>query len=557
MSEQVADSQTAASLPDYLAAIKRRRTLLAVIAVPIVVIATCLAVGLPDGYVSTALVEFVEANVPTQMPSPARSGGEKSFADQYVASLADAVLRAKNLEQMLEEVKGLPHADEADSAEAVASIKRHARVQTVRVPVLDPDSGREREVVSAFSVTFESRDPRIAHEGAKWLTDAILEASRRNLQDRAGVAGSFYAAEAERFRRQIGGLEERLAEFKAKNFGQLPELTDVNMSVMDRTERDLENIELQMRTLRQDRIFLAQQLGQAENVGPDASSLRQLEAEYNQKQTIYDANHPDLISLRRRIEALRSGGQAMGGASLRGQLNAQRSILRETRQRYSEDHPDVKRIIRQIESLQARIAAGETTDTTMSMNPAAMQLRTQVNAIDTQLSSLQMRSVQLRAKLEQIEHRVESTPLVEREYQTLTRDLDLARAKYDELLKNQMSAEVMTAAIAGGGSDELRLVQSPGLPTEPAKPARIAIFAVGIILAFIAALTAAIIAESIDQNVRGSRDVRNLLAIAPLAVIPEIHDAAAVRRLRVQVATLAGGAMVGGILLLAAVRTWV
>ncbi|HKZ72589.1 MAG TPA: hypothetical protein VJ011_00920 [Steroidobacteraceae bacterium] len=556
MSEAQDESRDSASLPDYLAAIKRRRMLLATIAVPIVVIATCLSIGLPDVYVSSALIEFDEAKVPTQLPTSTRAREQKSFADQYVASLADTVLRGRNLSQMLEDVRGLPHAQEPEPQEAVASIKRNTRVQTVRVPVLDPDSGREREVVSAFTVSFASRDARVAHAGATWLTSSLLAASRANLQERAGVAASFYSSEAEQYREQIGALEQRLADFKAKNFGQLPELTGVNMSVMDRTERDLENVELQMGTLRSDRIFLAQQLATAQSAGPDANLLSQLEAEYGQKQGIYDENHPDLLSLRRRIDALKGGGSSMGGSSLRGQLTAQRSILEQARQRYSDDHPDVKRIQRRIETLQARIAAGETTDTTMTASPAAVQLRTQLNAIDTQLAALQARGTQLRAKLEQLERRVTATPLVEREYQTLTRDLELARTKYDELLKSRMNAELTKAAIAGGGSDELRLVQPPAPPSEPAKPARLAIFVVGIILALIAALTAAIVAESLDQSVRGSRDVRSLLAVAPIAVIPEIHDVGTVRRARLQAAMLAGGAMVGGLALLAVLRSW-
>lgn len=553
MADTSQETQNNASLPEYFAALKRRRRLLALIAVPIVVIAGCLAVGLPDVYVSTALVEFDQAKIPTQLPSGAAADEQKSFADQYVASLADAVLRERRLRTMLEEVPGIPGA-ESDPKEAVLGIKESTRVQTVRVPVLDPDSGREREVISAFTISYESRDPEVAHRGAQWLTNAMLDQSRRILHERATAAANFYSTEAERFRTQITGLEKRLADFKAENFGKLPELTGMNMTVMDRVERDLENIELQMRTLRQDRVFLVQQLSQAENMGPDASNLRQLEAEYSQKQGIYDPNHPDLVSLRRRIDAIRSGGAAMGGSSLAGQLNAQRAVLREVRQRYSEDHPDVKRIVRQIENLEARIAAGEKVDQTMALNPAATQLRTQINAIDTQLGALQSRSAQLRAKLEQVEGRVEAMPLVEREYSTLTRDLDLARAKYDELLKNQMSAEVTAAAIAGGSSDELRLVQSPGRPGEPAKPARIGIFIVGIILALMASLTAALVAETLDQSVRGSRDVRSLLDVAPLAVIPEIEDAAAARRTRVQAFALTAAAMAVGLVLLAALR---
>ena len=200
---------------------------------------------------------------------------------------------------------------------------------------------------------------------------------------------------------------------------------------------------------------------QARSASPDATLLQQLEGEYARKQAIYDPDHPDIINLRRQIESLRRGGPAMSDMSLPQQLEAQQAILSQTRQRYSADHPDVKRVQRQIEDLQARIARGERSDSTLPSTPAVTQIRTQINGVDTQIASLMARATELRGKLDQLMKRVESTPQVEREYQTLTRDLQLARTKYDELLKSRMDAELTEAAIAGGRSDELRLVQPP------------------------------------------------------------------------------------------------
>ena len=143
--------------------------------------------------------------------------------------------------------------------------------------------------------------------------------------------------------------------------------------------------------------------------------------------------------------------------------------------------------------------------------------------------------------------RVESTPQVEREYQTLTRDLQLARAKYDELLKSRMDAELTEAAIAGGRSDELRLVTPPALPSAPAKPSRLAIAVVGIVLAMVLALAAVVLTEGMDQTVRGSRDVRRVLSVAPLAVIPQIQDAASMRRQRFRMVMLASCTVIGSV----------
>src|SRR5262249_14232560 len=160
---------------------------------------------------------------------------------------------------------------------------------------------------------------------------------------------------------------------------------------------------------------------QARNQSADASLLNQLEAEYAQKSAIYDPDHPDIINLRRQLESLRRGGPPMEDMTLQQQLEAQKAILSQTRQRYSEDHPDVKRIKRQIESLQARITRGEKADSTLHATPTVVQITTQLHGVDTDIAALQTRGNELRTKLDQMEKRVEATPLVEREYKALTR----------------------------------------------------------------------------------------------------------------------------------------
>jgi succinoglycan biosynthesis transport protein ExoP len=137
-----------------------------------------------------------------------------------------------------------------------------------------------------------------------------------------------------------------------------------------------------------------------------------------------------------------------------------------------------------------------------------------------------------------MQQRVEATPQTEREYKTMTRDLDLAHTKYDDINKSMMDSELTSAAIASGRSDELSLVQAPSLAATPAKPKRIAIVAIGLILAIVLSLSSVVVAESVDQTVRGSRDIRRVLDLAPLGVIPDIQDAHTARRQRWRMAAL-------------------
>ena len=130
----------------------------------------------------------------------------------------------------------------------------------------------------------------------------------------------------------------------------------------------------------------------------------------------YDESHPDMIAMRRQIDQLRAGGST-AGMSLQAQLQTQRSILAEARQRYSEDHPDVKRIMRNIEALEARIAAGETADrSAASDSPMAVQLQTQLNATDTQLArAAGARHSSCGRKLTNSKDRMSAAPEVERD----------------------------------------------------------------------------------------------------------------------------------------------
>jgi uncharacterized protein involved in exopolysaccharide biosynthesis len=511
-----------AGFGDYLAILRKRRKLLLMVGLPIIALGAALALGLPDVYRSSGQIELEGAQNLRQNPNAlGQDPDESPYADQYVRSLSTVVLSDRNLTKLLSAHK--LYDDQAeDPAGALDKLRGDIKVDIVTVPILDPNTGRERDVVTAFTVAYDNSEPQRSQEGAEWLVNAFLEENRNDRQRQAGGRAKFFAGEVERIRTHVSGLESKLSEFKSKNAGKLPELNEMNLNVMDRTEGDIQDVEMQMQALRRERVFLVSQLQQARAANPESVNLRALEDEYARKSVQYDQSHPDLIMLRRQIDQLKAGASG-GGQSLQAQLQTQRSILAEARQRYSEDHPDVQRISRNIASLEARIASGERADTGASADsPMAVQVQTQLNATDTQLGALQARAMDLRTKLSGLEGRIVAAPEVEREYQAVTRDLASARAKYDELLKRQMDAEVSEAAIAGGTADKFRVKSSPKIPDAPAKPARLGIAIIAVVLGVIAAFTSVILAQLFDSTVRGARDIQDILGVAPLTSVPVI-----------------------------------
>ena len=557
----MADQEEAptADLSDYMAAIKRRRMLLASIALPILAIAVALAVGLPDIYVSTGMFTFTDATVPGEMPANANADAiqrlQEQYRDAYVDSLSSSVMNEANLAQLAKEVPGVVPPG-TDTSTAVKEIERRARVESVRTPVLDPNTGRNLDIISAFTVSYDSRSPELAARAATWLSNAFLMANRESRLVSARAAEQFYDGQTQSYRQQIAQIESKLATFKEKNYDQLPGLANLNMNIMQSTQQQIDALTQQVGALRQNRVFLQQQLDAAKNAGDDAGLLAQLQAEYNKKLATYDQDYPDMIALRQQIDSLREGGGAINSLSLPAQLRTEEQLLAQARLRYSESFPDVQRIERQIKILKTRLASGEKYAGNAVGSPAVVELKTQLNANQTQMDALDRQSAQLRQHLMQIEGHVEATPQVERQYKSLALNLQLAQTKYNQLLKYQMDAQLTSQAIASGRSDRIRIVEQPSVPLSPGKPKRIAIAIVGLMLAILLSLTAVVIAESVDQSVRGSRDIRRVLALSPLGVIPEIEDSVTARRHRWQVATLTTCVCVGTAVVLMAARSF-
>lgn len=513
------EQESTPRLADYLVTLRRRARLAVLVGVPVAFIGLVMAVALPSVYTSQAKFQLREGNDAQAVRR------DENYADQYVSALTLDVMQSPNRKALVAELNPYPDLQDEPS-EASTAVMKAVSVNMITEKILDPSSGRERDINTGFTVNYFHRDPEMAQKAAAWVGDRFVEISRRDAAQRMEDQAKFYGAEAERTRARIAGLEAKLAEFKQKNFGRLPDTAQTNLSERNQSEQEVASIQREMNTLQQSRAFLTNQLSQLRAGTIGGQTLYQLEDEYRRKRATYDENHPDMVALRRQIEGLKQGASSSAGLSLPAQLRAKRAILQETRQRYSENHPDVRRLTRDIESLEQRIARGEKApvETNEDSTPATIQLRTQLQAIDAQLASLGMRNSELRNRIKDIDSRLASTPEVEKEYEALTRDVGTARQQYDQLLSRRMDAELQAAGIRAGNADKFRLVERPRVADEPAKPHRAAIALLGVIGALALAFVAIVIAEMLDSTVRSSRDIQTILNVTPLAVIPEIRS---------------------------------
>ena len=546
-------------LGDYLAAFRRRRGMIILIAGIVFILGLITAFVWPPTYASSATILIEEQEIPSELVQSTVT----SYASQRIQVISQRVMTRSNLLGIMDKYGLYQKERQRETTEEVlADMRDDINLDMINADVMDPRTGRPTAATIAFTVGFEGKDPQLVQKVANELTTLYLNENLRTRTEKAEETTSFLTEESKRLGAEISRLETALAEFKEKNANELPELKDLNTQVLDRTERDISDIDTQIRTLEERKIYLEGQLatldpyGSSGQVLSPAARLQQLRTEYIAYASRYSPNHPDVVSRKREIEALeKETGIVENTSEKRARLDALQKELVVAEKTYTDEHPDVKNLKRQIASLEEEIrnpppAAATKPAPANPDNPAYISLKAQAEAADSEIRSLKIKRAQLSDKLTEYEQRLQQTPQVEREYRGLVRDFENSTRRYQEIKSKQMTAEVAQAMEKERKGEKFTLIDPPILPEKPISPNRPAIIFLSLVLALGAGVGSAAAAESMDSAVRGAKGVISILNTAPLAVIPYLASDADIGRERKRRWLIIGGVIAGIIVVL-------
>jgi uncharacterized protein involved in exopolysaccharide biosynthesis len=509
------------TLDDVIAAVRRRRRVFVYVALPIIAVASGLALTLPDVYRSVARIsiDLEGANVQTLEPIQVAA-----YADQYIAELRDGVLSEDNLLPFVRDSGAFPESEDELLLYARMNILREGFYFALDTQPVTTDYGREVDIITGFRAGFADTDPEFAAKAAKFISESFLREDRINRTERASSTSAFLMEQIAETEAQIVMYEREVADFKVKNACCLPELKELNMAVIQRAERDIEALQPRVRTLEQDRIFLQAQLEEIRKQSISTDRLANLEQEYLSLVANYGPDHPDVARVRREIEALTSIDSV---ADEDNELTILRMELAEAQRKYSDVHPDVISLKRRIAALEnEQSSVRKTGEERLIENPRYLQLRSEINAINTELAELRRRSPELRAKIDDYEQRLARTPQVESDYLALSRKLETTRGNFDNLQQRLVIARQTEALESTEIGARLAEVQAAYIPSSPSAPPRLAIFVLGIFLAGTIGTGSIILAEMLDSTIRSARDIYDASNMVPIATIPVIENSA-------------------------------
>jgi hypothetical protein len=156
-------------------------------------------------------------------------------------------------------------------------------------------------------------------------------------------------------------------------------------------------------------------------------------------------------------------------------------------------------------------------------------MQSQLAAANTETRSLRTKRAQLVEKMQEYEDRLIQTPKAEQEYRSITRNLEQASRRYQEIKAKQMTAEIGQEIEKERKGEKFTLIDPAILPEEPISPNRPAIVFLSLVLALGTGVGLGAVAESMDSAVRGVKGVAAILHRAPLAVIPYLPNSAEIR----------------------------
>jgi polysaccharide chain length determinant protein (PEP-CTERM system associated) len=410
--------------------------------------------------------------------------------NQRLASMKSQVLSSSRLQPLIEKFN--LYADER-SAVPMEALEDRLR-KAVEVTLLTPMQGASVRQPPGFQVAVTFEDPQIAQKICAEMTSMFM---KQNVEIKLGVAKDttqFLGEQVDQAKAKLDEQDAKLAQFKQKNLGVLPEEVDRNLSMIATLNTQLETNNQAIARAQQDKTITESLLAQAEQTWNLAKS---------------GTASPET--------------QEQQLASLQEQYN---SLLL----RYTAEHPDVVKLRNQLEDLKRRIAEdpgtkGAMTPTQAKMHepPQLLQYRNRIKDDDFSVAEMTKRQSQIQQQIGVLQARVQMSPMIEEQLKELMRSYQTAQEFYNDLLKKRANSSMATELETQQQSGNFRVLDPPSLPTEPSFP-KLPIFLGGGVGAGLAlGLGLLYLLAAMDHAMYNERDVEIALKLPVLTMVPSLE----------------------------------
>ena len=369
-------------------------------------------------------------------------------------------------------------------------------------------------------LSYTTTNPDRSFEVLNAVVNVFIEDTAKRKRDESVGAYNFIDAQVQTYKKQLEQAEEKLKEFKSKNTDGSEDAVSARVASLREEVESLkitiEETQSRINTIQQQLNTEGKYLKAKGQVDEMKQRRQTLTAQLEQMLLSYQENYPDVVSLRAQITELDNS----------------------------------------IDKIQSSGDVFGSSDKVQ--NPLYEELRKQLADADVSLRSQKRRMQSLLSLQEEEYARQQRIAANQANLSDLTRDYDVTKKVYEEMLQRKETARVsMTLDIEGQGVS-YRIQEPAAFPLKPSGLHFIHFAAVGPVLGFLFPIGLLILFILVDPHLRSARALQKQLPpdIEVIGVVPHYKSPIGERLLKKDVLLIVLIAAIGMACYLAIVTYW-
>ena len=410
----------------------------------------------------------------------------EKIPDKYVSTTSSTTLRERldklsqdalssaRLAKIIEKFNLYPNLRKTYPLEDVAAMMR----SDVHIQFENTTLGEERP--GRFRVSYQGSDPVTVADVTNEVGNLLVSTNVKNREVHAEDTEQFIQSQVEQAKRSLDEQEQRVGQYKIEHNGELPEQAAVLTTNLSQLGDQIH--------ANQDAISRAYSTQATLKSGIQlAKTLAAMSERQEKRVKPADPNDADAAdALPERPEDVRKELEAELAAAL---------------QQYTEAHPKVKRLratIARIKSLE------EQQQTVAAYDPEHTEdLKAQLAAIDREVKQRTEENRRLTHEMQLVQAHLAALPLRAQELATFTRDYEIGRENYKNLLDKLHDAQMEADMERRHKSERFTILSPAGVPGRPVRPNRPLLFGWAAMLGLLVGVIAALVREARKNTILG------------------------------------------------------
>lgn len=491
-----------------------------------IVIATVVAFLYPDTYVSSALIRVTSSQVPDRYVQT----NLNQLLGERITAISQGVLSRSTLTNIIQTHDLYPRERRRLPMEDIIETMRTKHIKFGMVNLQNSTKS-----IGAFPISFQYENRFLAQKVTQDIVSRLINENERETMTQSQTTTDFLTTEVVKAKQQLEEIEAKLADFKIRNAGTLPDDQGINFSAMNSLDQRISQMNASISRLTQDKLLMEsnlriyrEQLAKA----TEAASIAPPDPQRAQ------AKNEELAQKNREIT---NGEQA----------------LTQYKEMYTDSHPEIRRIVaslsvlrrqrdelvkadKQAQEEEARkAAAAEKSKAPRRFTPSKemqllevniKQMEVVIQGKTTEIQELTDEIARTSQQAKAYQGRITSAPLSSQAYALLSRDYEQAKNAYNSLKKNQDDSARGTAIIRNKQGETLDLLDQASLPVTPSEPKRELIIAAGAGVGLLLGILLVAIREMKDTTLKNLKDVRAYTQLTVLGCVPLLEGDIVVKR---------------------------